>query len=118
MPTAPKTTPTERKALAAEKAKAVRIAKLRASGVSWDGDGGIREQGLVKTAPQGRALLRKHGLVDAAGGIARSYVRDDGFRAAESERRQAKVNAAAKPVPKERKSAAKPKATRRARKVA
>ena len=118
MPTAPKTTPAERKALAAEKAKAVRIAKLRASGVSWDGEQGIVAQGLVKTAPQGRALLRKHGLVTQAGGIASSYERTDSFRAAESERRQAKVNAAAKPAPKARKSAAKPKATRRARKVA
>jgi hypothetical protein len=114
--TAP-TTPAERKALSAERKRAERIAKMRKAGASWDD---VKSAGLCKTAPQGRALLRKFDLVEAAGGIAASYERSDAFRASESERRQAKVNAKATPAPKRtaRKATPKAKATRRPRKVA
>lgn len=88
-------TPQERKALSAEQKVAQKIARMRKAGKSWDGSDGIVAAGLCKGAPQGRALLRKHGLVVQAGGIAPSYERTSGFRAAESERRLARAAAAA-----------------------
>src|SRR6266487_3893652 len=40
------------------KALAEKIAKLRADGAKYDGEGGIVAQGLVASATQARALLR------------------------------------------------------------
>lgn len=114
-----KSTPAERKALSTEAKLAQRIAKLRKGGAKWDGEGGIIALELVKGAPQGRALLRKHGLVEQAGGIASSWERTPEWRAAESERRTANRQPVAKPVAKTgRKAAPRAKASRRARKVA
>ena len=52
---------------------AERIAVLRSRGVAWDGPDGIVANGLVSSARQGRALLRRYGQVNAAGGIRDSY---------------------------------------------
>ena len=104
---ATKSTPQERKAHAASLAVAKKIAKLRKAGTPWDGEAGIvRKHGLCNGAPQGRALLRKHGLEAQAGGIAPSYERTPTFRSAESQRRQDAKAAKAKPQRKPRKRAA------------
>jgi hypothetical protein len=58
---------------AGRRALAREIAELRKAGVPWDGIEGIVARGLVSGAPQGRALMRRYGLVDAAGGIRDSY---------------------------------------------
>jgi hypothetical protein len=65
---------------------AEKIAKLRADKVAWDVKGGIVDQGLVKSATTGRALLKRLGLVEAAGGIGPSYDRAE----AKAKREQAK----------------------------
>ena len=79
-----KTTPAERKALADEKRTAQAILRLRKAGTPWSA---APMRAIVKSAPKGRALLRKHGLAETGKGIAGSYERTPSFRAAESERR-------------------------------
>src|SRR5690349_18768294 len=58
-----------------QKALAQKIARLRADRVSWDGSNGVCEQLGLHSATTGRALLRRFGLENAAGGIAPSYDR-------------------------------------------
>jgi hypothetical protein len=60
------------------------IAKLRADKVAWDGEGGIVDQGLVRSATTGRALLRRFNLTDKAGGIGPSYDREAARKAREA----------------------------------
>lgn len=111
MPTTTQTTKAQRDA----KALATKIAKLRSNGAPYDGDNGICAMpGMPKTATKCRALLREHKLVQAAGGISKSYERTDAFRAEESARRKARQEApkaAKKPTPKPKPTA---KRTRKA----
>jgi hypothetical protein len=51
-----------------------RIIQLREQGTKWDGEGGICDQVGIKTAVQGRKLIRE---VGAASLIAPSYSRDE-----------------------------------------
>lgn len=100
MPSTPKNL-ADCKTDAQRKALAQRIAKMRADGTPWDGKDGIVAQGIVSGAPQGRALLREYATrngkkIDTGNGIAKSYDRSPEFRQAESERRQAKAEAARK----------------------
>jgi len=101
-----KTTPAERKALAAEKALATRIAKMRDAGENWSA---VKSAVGIASAVKGRALLRKHGLDETRGGksrIAPSYERTAEFKAAESARRTAEPEPV-KPARKPRKKVAK-----------
>jgi hypothetical protein len=65
----------------------------------WDGPNGLRAKGYVRTAGDGRELLRKHGplrkgrKIGTGNGIEPSYVRDAAFRAEESARRIEKAEA-------------------------
>jgi hypothetical protein len=38
------------------------LARKLLEGATWDGVGGLKEQGLIRSAHEGRALLRAYGL--------------------------------------------------------
>jgi hypothetical protein len=49
------------------------LARELTAGATWDGIGGLNERGLIRSATEGRALLREYGL-----DWARPRARDEG----------------------------------------